>query len=170
MSVSPKATMTYRQPRYTPFSDCWATSAATSLIQEHSKMPPPRKRGPRLLERWGSRSRGNDGRMLLPGAALLPVQALPGEVLLRLDEVHHRKVGVLALGVEGDAARGDFDVLELRKLRTDSLGVPSAPAHRLGDQQDRVVGMRVDVRRHLVGAVLRLERLDEVLHHLALLV
>src|SRR3954467_1170664 len=111
---------------------------------------PPRKRGPRLLERWVSRFRGNDGRMLLPAAALLPVQRLPGQVLLRLDEVHYREVGGLAFRIEGNAAGRDFDVLELRELLADRFGVLGAAAHRFGDQQDRVVSVRVDVRRRLV--------------------
>src|SRR5437868_15373592 len=100
MRVRPRATMTYRQPRYTPFSDCWTTSATRSVTY------------------------------------LLPAHAFPAQVLLRLDEVHHREVRVLALGVEADLAGGDLDVLHLAQAVADRLGIGRAAAHRLADQQD----------------------------------
>src|SRR3954462_9283964 len=82
----------------------------------------------------------------LGSRGLLPAQSFPGQVLLRLDEVDHREVGVLALPVEADLAGGDLDVLELAELLADRLRVLRAAAHCLGHQQDRVVGVGVDVR------------------------
>src|SRR5262249_18499153 len=70
--------------------------------------------------------------------------------------------GLVELHAAGHAGK----ILRRRQAVADRLRVPGAAVDHVGDQDDLVVGVRVEVRG--VGVVFRLERLDEVAHELAL--
>src|SRR3982074_97669 len=101
---------------------------------------------------------------------LLPVQSLPGEIRSGLDIMDHGWIRGLSLGVDGDDAGSHLQALYFRQLVAYRLRILAAALDRIGYHHDGVVGMRVDMRGNFIGAVLGLERLDEVLHHRTLLV